>query len=325
MLALIFIAGVWVGTMLNQVVGVRNAGATTVLAASDVRGVGLTRVFKVGVEGVTPVALQMARGTCWIFAAVAVMEHSYRQQGVAKGYLKPEQYVRLSEQAYGIAVLDACATLTEVGSESCLIGDEVWVGNQLRPIDTRGGSATMIYWLQQLEKGAAMPHSVCPYTPSPGKDHHCPGLKLAADSTPLHFETHSIDNYFDREAIKAALREKQRVMAFSTGMVTVRYLLPCTRETMGALQCDPDDKRQCVACPLEPTFGGVDCCVSSERESNTMGGEFFRLPEISHPPLIFEGGHAMALAGYSDTFRTRHGFVGGYILKNSWWFVTHAI
>ena len=31
---------------------------------------------KFGVEGVTPVALQMARGTCWIFAAVADAKYS---------------------------------------------------------------------------------------------------------------------------------------------------------------------------------------------------------------------------------------------------------
>ena len=45
--------------------------------------------------------------------------------------------------------------------------------------------------------------------------------------------------------------------------------------------------------------------------SNTMRGEFYRLPPVSHPPPVFEGGHAMALVGYSDTYRTAHGFVRG--------------
>ena len=27
----------------------------------------------------------------------------------------------------------------------------------------------------------------------------------------------------------------------------------------------------------------------------------------------------MALVGYSDVFRSQQGFVGGYIVKNSWW------
>lgn len=272
---------------------------------------------KFAVHGVTPVTLQMARGTCWVFAAVAVLEHSYRMQGIARGYLDPDQYVRLSEQVFGIAVLDACSELGH--NESCLIGDEVWVGNQLMPIDTQGGSPTMLYWLKSLERRAALPHSVCNYTETAGHDHECPGLAAALPANPLHFETRSITTLFDREDIKSALRRDGRVMSLSTGMVTVRYLLPCTRETADALKCDPDDRSQCVPCPLEPAFGGVGCCVVAKRESNTMGGEFFRLPPISHPSPIFEGGHAMALVGYSDVFRTRHGHVGGYILRNSWW------
>lgn len=271
---------------------------------------------KYAVEGVTPVALQMARGTCWVFAAVAVLEHSYRMQGIARGLLGPTEYLRLSEQVFGIAVLDACAALS---TESCLIGDEVWVGNQLQPIDTQGGFATMLYYLRQLETSAALPHSVCAYTEDVGQDHTCPGLREAMRTSPLKFETRSISTLFDRADIQAALRRDQRVMSLSTGMVQITYLLPCTRETAAALQCDPDDADACVPCPLEPTFGGVACCVITERESNTMHGEFFRLPPISHPSPLLEGGHAMALVGYNDLYRTQHGFVGGWIVRNSWW------
>ena len=275
-----------------------------------------TDAHKFGVDAVTPVALQMARGTCWIFAATAVLEHSYRKQGIAMGYLQPDSYVRLSQQVFGIAVLDACAALS---NESCLIGDEVWVGNQLRPVDTQGGDANMLYWLKRLETRSALPHSVCPYTETTGYDRECPGMQAALAQSPLSFETRSMRKLYHRNEIKTALRRDRRVMSLSTGMVTIVYLLPCTEATASILQCDPNDRAACVACPLEPVFGGVSCCVASERESNTMGGEFFRLPPISHPSPKFEGGHAMALVGYSDGFRTVHGFTGGYILKNSWW------
>lgn len=301
---------------------------------------------KFGVEGVTPVALQMARGTCWIFAAVAVLEHSYRMQGMEGSYLQSDEYLRLSEQVFGISILDSCAKLSD---ESCLIGDEVWVGNQLKPVDTQGGSASLLFWLKRLETTAAMPNSVCNYTSDSGHDHLCPGLDSALAHSPLSFQTVSITTLFDREDIKSALRRHKRVMSLSTGMVTIRYLIPCTKDTALALQCDPTDASTCMACPFEPAFGGVSCCVSASRESNTMRGEFYRLPPVSHPPPIFEGGHAMALVGYSDTYRTAHGFVrgahqtpapkasapphacplptatpnpeqvGGYILKNSWW------
>ena len=263
---------------------------------------------KFGVEGVTPVALQMARGTCWIFAAVAVLEHSYRMQGMAGSYLQSDQYLRLSEQVFGISILDSCAKLSD---ESCLIGDEVWVGNQLKPVDTQGGSASLLFWLKRLETTAAMPNSVCNYTYESGHDHLCPGLDSALSHSPLSFQTVSITTLFDREDIKSALRRHRRVMSLSTGMVTIRYLIPCTKDTALALQCDPTDASTCMACPFEPAFGGVSCCVSASRESNTMRGEFYRLPPVSHPPPIFEGGHAMALVGYSDTYRTAHGFVRG--------------
>ena len=50
-----------------------------------------------------------------------------------------------------------------------------------------------------------------------------------------------------------------------------------------------------------------------------MDGEFFRLPPVSHPAPVLEGGHAMTVVGYSDVYRTKHNQVGGFILKNSWW------
>ena len=96
---------------------------------------------KFAVDFSTPVELQEYRGTCWIFAAVAVLEWSYRSQGVARGWLGADQYVRLSEQAFGVAVLDACRALND--GTSCVVGDEVWRGRQLLPRDLEGGEPTL--------------------------------------------------------------------------------------------------------------------------------------------------------------------------------------
>ena len=96
---------------------------------------------KFAVDFSTPVELQEYRGTCWIFAAVAVLEWSYRSQGVARGWLSADQYVRLSEQAFGVAVLDACRALND--GTSCVVGDEVWRGRQLLPRDLEGGEPTL--------------------------------------------------------------------------------------------------------------------------------------------------------------------------------------
>lgn len=272
---------------------------------------------KFGIDGTTPVELQLSRGTCWVFAAVAVLEYAYRKQGVENGWLQPLQYVRLSEQAFGISVLDACLMLPT--NQSCVIGKEVWRGRQLMPINTEGGDAELLFYLKSLSTTAALPWSVCRYTPRAGKDHHCPGLAQAQRLNPLGFSLASISWLYERQAVKARLLESQRLMSFSTGMVSVRYLLPCTAKTAAVLRCDPEDEATCEPCPpASAAFSKVACCVMSERESNTMEGEFFRLPPASHPEPLLEGAHAMALVGYSDTYRTHHGYVGGWILKNSW-------
>ena len=128
----------------------------------------------------------------------------------------------------------------------------------------------------------------------------------------------SIEWFYERASVKAALLRSRRLMSFSTCMVSIQYLLPCTARTASALGCDPQDESKCQPCPLEPAFAKVGCCIFSERESNSMQGEFYRLPAGSHPSPIVEGGHAMGLVGFSDVYRTQHGFTGGWILKNSW-------
>ena len=103
---------------------------------------------KMVLDGVTPIQLQLSRGTCWMFAAVAMLEHSYRQQGVAKGWLKPSQYLKLSEQAFGIAVLNACRT----HPEACLFDDdEIHTGTS-----TQGGEFTVLYSLRSLSNTSAV-------------------------------------------------------------------------------------------------------------------------------------------------------------------------
>ena len=108
------------------------------------------------------------------------------------------------------------------------------------------------------------------------------------------------------------------MLALAMPMANVRYLLPCdARSSRNPAECDPNGGGgRCVPCPLERAFVGVSCCVASDREMHTMGGEFFFLPDLS---LQLEGGHAVTIVGYSDTFETEHGHVGGWIVKNSWW------
>jgi hypothetical protein len=42
----------------------------------------------------TPRRYQGARGTCWDFGTMAPLSHAYRLQGIKKGYLDADEYVR---------------------------------------------------------------------------------------------------------------------------------------------------------------------------------------------------------------------------------------
>ena len=161
-----------------------------------------------------------------------------------------------------------------------------------------------------------LPWSVCPYTPQPGRDRECAGLRAAQQASPLRFHVRGVATHYERLAMKAALR-RGRMLALSMPLANVLHLLPCTAATRDALSCDPGEAGgRCHACPSQRAYAGVDCCILSEREMNTMAGEFYYSPIL---PLRKEGGHAVAVVGYNDLFLTEAGFRGGWVIKNSWW------
>ena len=51
---------------------------------------------------------QQNRGTCWDFATMRFLEDIYRIQGIQRGYLEENQFVRFSEQAHGINLINFC-------------------------------------------------------------------------------------------------------------------------------------------------------------------------------------------------------------------------
>lgn len=279
---------------------------------------------KFALVGETPNDFQLQRGDCWLFATVSLLEDSYHRQGVAQGFLKPDEYVRFSRQAYGAALLQAC----KAAPEKCMFdGDAIYTGNS-----TTGGEVEFTYRLAEALGDAALPMSVCPYQATtqnthgefPTTDAKCDGLSAARARNPIHFTVRSLRTLFDRVSIKHALATKNRALVLSVTMIVVPYWLPCTPSTAalygpggGAAFGEPT--ATCAtptACPLERAFAGVDGCLATNRQMYTLKAEWFH--RADEPQLIKEGGHAVTLVGYSDTYRTEHGLTGGYIIKNSW-------
>ena len=291
---------------------------------------------KLAVELVTPVQYQQQRGACWLFALADLLEHSYRTRGVDRGYLRREQYLRLSEQALGAVLTTACKD-----NKICLAGDgdTAYTGNS-----TEGGETEWIYKLQStVGKTAALPHSVCAYVPTPTADAECPGMEKAQAVSPLSFHVSSMRTYYTVDDIKDALWRTRRVLSLSLALFSQPIALPCTHATKSLYGCDPQDKSRCVPCPIEPAFAGVDCCIAQARSRRHLGGISAMTPQRVcvhgvysqarfganmrgefvgvHPSAdrnVRAGGHALGLVGYNDEYTSSAGHVGGFILKNSW-------
>eukprot|EP00742_Colponemidia_sp_Colp-10_P008602 GILJ01009326.1.p1 GENE.GILJ01009326.1~~GILJ01009326.1.p1 ORF type:complete len:580 (-),score=87.44 GILJ01009326.1:309-2048(-) len=254
-----------------------------------------SQLYKFAVPLSSPVKNQQRRGTCWDFATVAYLEQTYRQQGVEAGYLRPEEYLYMSEQAYGVMVIEAChanpTLCNAVGGSDLLLnttesGYEIWVK----------------YFKVVHDK--IVPESVCYYYPTPGNDTVCPELALALPSNPLKFTLNRMKTLYDSNEIKRQMIRRNRTLLWSSKVNNAVYYLPA------------EDSNVCesplVHCPTDKTYG-TRCCQAINSPGYSMEGEF-----EMHGPLTVSGGHAMLMVGFNDMFRTRNGHTGGFILKNSW-------
>ena len=267
---------------------------------------------KLLLSGLTPTADQGMRADCWLFSVVGVLEDSYRRYGLANGWLAADRFLRLSRQAFGVRVMELCKQRPNLLCPAVLApdGQTILWGNT-----SEWGDLTLLRILHELSD-AAVPDSVCPYTPvADAQQGSCPGLAAARASNPLRFSVASSRDLFEVQDVKQALARDQRVLALAAPMLSLPYYLPCTAATAAAYACDPTGRARCVACPLERAFADVGCCVEVNRSMVTMKGEWHHQPGDR---VIESGGHAVNIVGFNDAYHDEAGNVGGFILRNSW-------
>ncbi|CAH0515588.1 unnamed protein product [Peronospora belbahrii] len=226
------------------------------------------------VDYVTPLKTQDERGTCWDFATVAVLENTYRQQGIAQGWMQEDEYMAISEQAYGAEVLRLCAGPPDSPQQvACLIpGNGVWKNTT----------------------------EVCPAL-----------TREKRKVNPLSLKLKKMETLMDEVSIKRAMVKDRRAMTLTTATPYTTHYYPCIGDFANEDRCKPASI-SCTLCP--PKLSMTTCCVPIEKgESYNMNGEF-----ITSHVMNIEGGHVMTLVGYNDLYRTKQGYTGGYILKNSW-------
>ena len=266
----------------------------------------LPEIYLVPATARTPVKNQQQRGTCWIFATIAMLEGSYRKSGYERGYLAENEYVSLSEQVLSIGLVDYCTKNPE--NKYCLGGPAKNTSSD--------GDPSWIYYMRDEVAKYITPDAVCPYTPSEEEQFECPDFAKGVEGNPLKFELKDIRAAYTIKQIKELLLEKQQAMAWGHLVLDAAFDIPCSDPTNPKAGSE-----ECTKCLHPCTASSDGCCSQYVASGYTQDGIFrtFKQPAIG-------GGHAMTIIGWNDNFRVESGIrghdpvksVGGFILKNSW-------
>jgi len=254
----------------------------------------------------TPVKNQAHRGTCYIFSSMGLLEASYRRQGIANGWLKPDEYVSFSEQAYGIGLTRYCTSHKE--DPHCLGGPP---NNE-----TADGQPEWLYYMYDGMHQYVLPTAVCPYQPEGSGQFECPGFDEAVEKNPLSYKVKGMRSAYSISDIKRLMLETNGPLSFSHVLVSGTYLAPCD---------DPNslgyDSQQCKQCLHPCSLSSDKCCAQITVPGYTTDGVF---GTYSTPFIV--GGHAMIIVGWNDDMAVSPDItdahptvsVGGFIIKNSW-------
>eukprot|EP00823_Brevimastigomonas_motovehiculus_P000334 TRINITY_DN10429_c0_g1_i1.p1 TRINITY_DN10429_c0_g1~~TRINITY_DN10429_c0_g1_i1.p1 ORF type:complete len:580 (+),score=121.96 TRINITY_DN10429_c0_g1_i1:22-1761(+) len=263
---------------------------------------------KFKISHVGPRKYQFSRGTCWGFGTIAAVEYQYRKQGIEQGWLKDDEYMFFSEQAYGNRMIELC----QQHRMQCLLpGDKIAFNS------TNGGEAHLLYVFRQQLADSLLPVSVCPYIQDQD-DSSCPGIDGPdgfVAKNPLRWRMNSFSTFYDNAEIKRQLALKNRAMAISVPIFTASYYIQCSDAVMkGDPACFVDGgqvlRDDCAICPI----GFKDkCCKEIEQPMWNMNGEF-----LKHHAMNPEAGHVMMLSGYNDQYETELHQKGGFIMRNTW-------
>ncbi|GAB1222766.1 hypothetical protein ENUP19_0121G0123 [Entamoeba nuttalli] len=240
---------------------------------------------------------QMERGTCWDFALIGFLEDSYRQNGIAKGFLEENEYVRFSTQVLGIRMVEHCKEHPDVCNTP---------GDSLLLNSTSGGEINWFYSFPGLYN-QILPDSVCPYTPTDVDEFVCDKIEEATKTNPIKFNVTKMNIATTVEDVKKLFIQKGKKALAWTSLIHDDFeYFPCTEY---ADLCN-SGLYEIIKCPIKY---GNDNCVKITLPMYTPDAEFDR-----HEEMQMAGGHGMVMVGYNDEFVTKAGFKGGFILKNSW-------
>ncbi|KAH7827465.1 putative papain family cysteine protease domain containing protein [Monocercomonoides exilis] len=257
-----------------------------------------------------PMTFQDNRGTCWVQALVGELEHSYRKNGIEKGFLKENEYVPFSIQAFGMSIVQECQK-----EENYYTCKGLQNGPEMN--STSGGEPAWIYYMTNLYD-KLYPLSLCKYLPEDEQEWECPNYNetIAKDNNPIRFTIPKMEITYDIPETKELLYMKKEALAFNVDVWTNVFYIPCNANNKDdksySAMCGIFEERE--TCPTYVTkHADNDKCLKMEQPGYNMDGEWYL-----NTRFVPEGGHSMQIVGYNDWWITENGEKGGFAIKNSW-------
>lgn len=273
--------------------------------------------YAVDQSSLLPPSNQARRGVCWIFSTIFAMEAQYRANGIKKGFLKPNEYVTFSKQAYGAFLGDQCKSHPEI--PVCKHG-----GLGMKENNTDDNLGDAIYYFQKafpdLNK-SILPEEVCPYieTPSPETDFLCPGMYDAIKKNPLTWNIKSYHYATNVNNTKRILYNHKRPLTIGVPIGETYFYAPCDSSSYST---DADCVSKTTKCPEGYQS---EYCKKVTVEGRIYDGTFTYVNDPKRSSFL--GAHEMNVVGYNDewvytskwdTDKSLSLLKGGFILHNSW-------
>jgi hypothetical protein len=281
--------------------------------------------YAVPLSARNPATNQASRGTCWAWATLYNLETQYKQQGVAKGYLKENEYVKFSVQAFAAKLGNFCLAHPE--EKVCQYGGYARPGEKVSTNDNQ--VEALPYFLKAIQdlNVSVVPDAVCPYIPTPSSvtDFQCPGFDEAVKKNPIRFNFKGMTTVYDTRSIKQLLYAKQHPLGIGTPLGTVNFEVRCDEEQYSNLT-------QCVEGSYICKGTVDDHCAVIQIQGRTKDGTFVSIDNAQRQTSY--GGHAMNIVGYNDNWRYLNRIAGPksvenakgcLILHNSWMASGHSV
>lgn len=281
--------------------------------------------FAVPMTARNPATNQASRGTCWAWSTLYNLETQYREQGVAKGYLKEDEYVKFSVQAFAAKLGNFC--MAHKDEKVCHYGGYARPGESVSTNDNQ--VEAFPYFLKAISdlNVSIVPDSVCPYIENEDHvtDFQCDGFEEAVKKNPIRFTFKGMTTVYDTRSIKQLIYAKQHPLGIGTPLGTINYEVNCSEEPYSQLaQC----KNGSYICK-----GTVDeKCAVIQVQGRTRDGTFVAIDTAERQNSF--GGHAMNIVGYNDNWRYLNRIAGPnsvqnakgcLILHNSWKAGGHSV